>query len=140
MKWSYLISILPSAIICCKSKAPKPVEPSCPDGFWVVPDGYKCMGGLQMTDCAKNRKCMNYHYLCNGERNLMYEKDEFSSDSNYTDGTPDEKFCTDEFCATLTDGRTRRCPGTTRCITPTANFFPGTQIPIGPMCSEVRLA
>ena len=140
MKWIIFIFTLPPAILCCKSRAPTPIEPPCPDGFWKVPDGYKCIGvSGSMTDCAKNHKCMNYAYLCDGERNLMYEKDKFISESNYTDGTPDETFCTDEFCANLADGRTKRCPETTRCITPTVNLFPGTAIPIGPMCSEVKI-
>ena len=134
---------LPSLIICCKK--------SCPPGFWEVPEGFKCIGSTdKLTDCAKNHKCMNYASLCNGIRDLMYENDELKydfdefhrlklvSNLSYTDGTPDENICTDEFCQTLLDGRTHRCPGTTRCIPPTKHYFHGTNIPIGPICSEVK--
>ena len=142
------IFTLPSSIFCCKREKPPLPEPFCPPGFWEVPDGYKCIDeSHRMTDCTKNLKCMNCAYLCNGERNLMYENDTyyntlsvFTNDFNYTNGTPDENYCTDEFCATpeVCGGRTKLCPGTTRCITPTKHHFPGTHIPIGPICSEVN--
>ena len=141
-----LFLIMPSLISCCKSQPQKPPEPPCPDGFWEVPEGYRCIGSsIGMTDCAKNHKCMNYAYLCNGDRDVEYENDTntpWNSDSNYTDGklwnTPDENICTKEFCATLSDGRTHLCPGTSRCIAPIKHHFPGTNISTGPMCSEVR--
>lgn len=138
---------LPSSIWCCKGRKPTTPEHLCPPGFWEVPDGYRCIGQThKMTDCAKDHKCMNCAYLCNGERNLMYDNDDHSiqynlrNDSNYPNGTPDENYCTDEFCATpeVCGGRTKRCPGTTRCITPTKHHFSGTDIPIGPICSEVK--
>ena len=128
----------PSFVISCKSKTSEPAKPPCPDGFWEVPDGWKCNGGY-MTDCANDHKCMNYAYLCNGRRTLRRVDDRNNSDANYPDGSPDENVCTDEFCSNLTDGRTRRCPGTTRCITPHVDYYKGTDIPIGPICAEVRL-
>ena len=144
----FLLSF-PSLIFCCKKNPP---EPPCPPGFWEVPEGYKCIGSTnRLTECAKNHKCMNYARLCNGIRDLMYENDTLKyhydsktqrviivSNLSYTDGTPDENICTDEFCGTLLDGRTNRCPGTTRCIPPTKHYFHGTDIPIGPICSEVN--
>ena len=141
-----LFLILPSLISCCKSQPQKPPEPPCPDGFWEVPEGYRCIGrSIGMTDCAKNHKCMNYARLCDGDRDVEYENDTntpWVSDPIYTDGklwnTPDENICTNEFCATLSDGRTHLCPGTSRCITPIKHHFPGTNISTGPMCSEVR--
>ena len=132
-----LLLILPSLILCCKSQPQKPPEPPCPEGFWEVPEGYKCIGvSGRKTDCEKNHKCMNYARLCDGDQDLEYEN--HTSDSNYTDGTPDENICTNDFCAKLLDGRTHRCPGTTRCIPPIKHHFPGTDIPTGPICSEVK--
>ena len=136
---------LPSLIFCCKKNQP------CPPGFWEVPEGYKCIGSTdKLIECAKNHKCMNYAWLCNGIQDLIYENDEIKygydklgkfglvSNLSYSDGTPDENICTDEFCGSLLDGRTHRCPGTTRCIPPTKHYFHGTDIPIGPICSEVN--
>ena len=135
IKFFVLLLTLPCLVHCCKSKAPEPTKPPCPDGFWEVPEGWKCNGGY-LSDCANSQKCMNNAYLCNGARDLRRLK-KLNNDSNYLEGSPDENSCTDEFCATLRDGRTRRCPGTTRCITPITNYFPGTDVAIGPICSEV---
>ena len=68
-----LFQFLPSLILCCKSQ---PQKPPCPEGFWEVPEGYKCIGvsGL-MTVCERNHKCMNYALLCDGNRDLEYEND-----------------------------------------------------------------
>ena len=141
---SFLI-VLPGTVLGCKSK---PVKPSCPEGYWKVPDGWKCHGHIldpliDMIRCANDYKCMNSAFLCDGRRSIRRE-DTYShdygwnnSDANYPNGSPDENMCTDEFCSTLTDGRTRRCPGTTRCISPTVNY-PGIDIPIGPICKEVK--
>ena len=127
-----LFQFLPSLILCCKSQ---PQKPPCPEGFWEVPEGYKCIGvSGTMTDCERNHKCMNYARLCDGDQDLEYVNHD--SHSNYTDGTPDENICTNEFCATLLDGRTHRCPGTTRCIPPIKHHFPDTNISTGPVCSE----
>ena len=132
---SFIIFILisPSSIICCKGKSPEPTEPPCPEGFWKVPDGYKCTGvRYGLTDCANNGKCMNYAYVCDGKRSMRSE----TASNNSIEQEPDESLCTDEFCSTLVDGRTKRCPGTTRCIPP-YTFFPSTDIPMGPVCAEV---
>ena len=84
-----LFLILPSLILCCKSQPQKPPEPPCPEGFWEVPEGYKCIGvSGTMTDCERNHKCMNYARLCDGDQDLEYVNHD--SHSNYTDGTPDE--------------------------------------------------
>jgi len=135
--------LLPGIILCCKSK---PIKPPCPDGYWKVPNGWKCHGDWldplkDMIHCANDYECMNSAYLCDGRRSIRRE-DTYSweygwnnSDANYPDGSPDENMCTDEFCSSLTDGRTRRCPGTTRCISPSVNY-PSTDIPIGPICKE----
>ena len=141
------LASFPTIIVTCKSK---PNKPLCPDGYWKVPDGWKCKGYptwrntmIDMVHCTNDYKCINYANLCNGIRNTRRE-DAYShsygwneSDANYPNGSPDENLCTDEFCLTLTDGRRRRCPGTTRCISPTVNY-PGTDIPIGPICAEVK--
>lgn len=131
-----IIAALPKLAIGCKSKTPKPIKPPCPEGYWEVPEGWKC-NGADKGDCFNNQNCMNYAYLCNGRRNLRRDGDQNNSDSNYVDGSPDENLCTDQFCLRLKDGRSRRCSGTTRCITPTENYFEGTDIPIGPICAEV---
>ena len=132
---------LPICALGCKSKAPKP---HCPDGYWVIPDGWKSYlefgRNRNLTDrtynCSKNcDKCLNYKYLCNGERDLM--RDGPLTAFEYSNGSPDENICSDEFCSSLPDGRTKRCPGTTRCIEPTSTYFEGTNIPIGPICAEV---
>ena len=128
-------------VLSCKSKTPEPVKVSCPDGFWKVPDGWKCIReyGDKTVNCANDDQCMNYAHLCDNKINLKRRDNQDNSDIYYRNGwaEPDEKFCTDEFCSTLTDGRTRRCPGMTRCITPVVNYYSGTDVPIGPICSEV---
>ena len=132
---------LPLCALGCKSTAP---EPSCPEGYWEIPDGWKSYlefnrnrnltGGTYNS--AKNcDNCLNYKYLCNGERDLM--RDGPLTAFNYSNGSPDENICSDEFCSSLPDGRTKHCPGTTRCIKPTVTYFEGTNIPIGPICAEV---
>ena len=132
---------LPLCALGCKSTAP---EPSCPEGYWEIPDGWKIYLFLNVTydstytcgkDCIKNYKCLNYKYLCNGERDLM--RDGPLTAFDYSNGSPDENICSDEFCSSLPDGRTKRCPGTTRCIEPTVTYFKGTNIPIGPICAGV---
>ena len=130
-----VIATLPKLAIGCKSETSKPIKPTCPEGYWEVPEGWKCNGAYK-GDCFNNQNCMNYAYLCNGRRDLRREGQN-NSDSNYLDGSPDENLCTDKFCSRLKDGRTRRCSGTSRCITPTVNYFEGTDIPIGPICAEV---
>ena len=136
-----LLILFPTFVVSCKSKAPEPepVGVACPDGFWKVPDEWKCMDKYRedTLDCVNNYQCMNYEYLCDGERNLRRWDHQDYSDRNYRNGSPDENLCTDEFCSTLTDGRTRRCPGTTRCISPIVHYHSGTDIPIGPICAEV---
>ena len=133
---NFLIS-LPSFVLSCKSKTPEPEKVTCPDGFWQVPDEWKC-NGLNHVDCANDYRCMNYANLCDGKRSLSRRDHQDYSDENHRNGSPDENLCTDEFCSTLTDGRTRRCPGTTRCISPIVHYHSGTDIPIGPICAEVR--
>ena len=59
--------LFPTFVISCKSKTPEPVkEVTCPDGFWKVPDGWKCMRKYWDKDveCANDDQCMNYAYLC----------------------------------------------------------------------------
>ena len=135
--------LCPTFVQSCKSKAPEPepepVKITCPDGFWKVPDEWKCMRKywVNRVECAIDDQCMNYAYLCDGERNLIRRDHQNFSDWRYRNGSPDENLCTDKFCSTLTDGRTRRCPGTTRCITPIVHYHSGTDIPIGPICAEV---
>ena len=133
--------LFPTFVLSCKSKTPEPVkEVTCPDGFWKVPDEWKCMRKYWDRDveCANDDQCMNYAYLCDGKRNLNRRDKKDDSYKIYLNGSPDENLCTDEFCSTLTDGRTRRCPGTTRCISPIVHYHPGTDIPIGPICAEVK--
>ena len=132
--------LFPTFVLSCKSKTPEPVkEVICPDGFWRVPDGWKCIREHwnYNFECANHDQCMNYAYLCDGKRNLKRRDHQDYSDKSYRNGSPDENLCTDEFCSTLTDGRTRRCPGTTRCIPPIVHYHSGTDIPIGPICAEV---
>ena len=138
--------LFPTFVLSCKSKTPEPVkEVICPDGFWRVPDGWKCIREHwnYNFECANDDQCMNYAYLCDGKRNLIRRDHQDYSDYleiyglTYRNGTPDENLCTDEFCSTLTDGRTQRCPGTTRCIPPIVHYYSGTDIPIGPICAEV---
>ena len=138
-----LFLCLPYLIFCCKSQPQKPPEPPCPEGFWKVPKGYKCIGttdgywrNCESKSHTKTHDCMKYTRLCDGEQDLEYRN--HSRDTNYPNGTPDENICTNEFCATLLDGRTHRCPGTTRCIPPIKHHFPGTDISTGPICSEVK--
>ena len=126
-----ILVTVPSFVLSCKSNS----RPPCPEGYWQVPDGWKCDGG-DMTDCTNHQNCMHFSYLCDGERNLRRENEDNYSEL-YLDGSPDESSCTDEFCATLSDGRTRRCPGTTRCIMPSKNNFSGSGIAIGQICGEV---
>ena len=123
-------------VLSCKSKTPEPVKVSCPDGFWKVPDGWKCIRdyGENTFGCTNDDQCMSYAYLCNGRRN----SERRDHQTYYWHELPDEKFCTDEFCSTLTDGRTRRCPHTTTCIPPIVHYHSGTDIPIGPICAEVK--
>ena len=138
-----LFLCLPSLILCCKSQPQKPPEPSCPEGFWKVPEGYRCIGTTAgyWKNCEKKHECLKYTRLCNGEQDLEYRNHTgpLLPDTNYPNGTPDENVCTNEFCATLLDGRTYRCPGTTRCIPPIKHHFPGTDISTGPICSEVKI-
>ena len=133
---NFLIS-MPAFVLSCKSKAPEPVKVTCPDGFWKVPDEWEC-NGINHVDCANDYRCMNYANLCDGKRSLSRRDHQDYSDKNYWNGSPDENLCTDEFCSTLTDGRKRRCPGTTRCILPIVHYYSGTDIPIGPICAEVK--
>ena len=131
-----LFVTLPTFVFSCKSRAQDPDSPLCPEGYWEVPEGWQAFAGYK-SDGFWNDKCMKYAYLCDGERSLI-KAQYHNKYHNYPDGSPDENNCTDEFCASLTDGRTKRCPGTTRCITPTVDYFEGTDIPIGPICAEVR--
>ena len=79
-----------------------------------------------------------YKYLCNGESDLRIDYTDKKDTIDYSNGSPDENICSDEFCSSLPDGRTKHCPGTTRCIAPTVTYFEGTNIPIGPICAEVK--
>ena len=117
---------LPMCAQGCKSKAP---EPTCPEGYWEVPDGWIQYDSNDAKEsiyncgknCNKNGKCLNYKYLCNGESDVMRDSTDLTID--YFKGSPDESICSDEFCSSLPDGRTKRCPGTTRCIAPTITYF-----------------
>ena len=60
---------LPTFVLSCKSKAPEPKKVTCPDGFWKVPDEWKC-SGINHVDCANDYRCMNYASLCDGKRSL----------------------------------------------------------------------
>ena len=63
---------LPSATLCCKSAPPPPIPTKlqCPEGYWKVPDGYKCFGP-NATDCLEDEECINYEYLCDGEDKMF---------------------------------------------------------------------
>ena len=146
MKTDYTLTFiflvaLPTFVFSCKSKAQDPDKPLCPEGYWEVPDGWQAFGGYE-NNGVWNDKCMKYAYLCDGKRSLMTNGTPHAGHTldtyDYPNGSPDENHCTDEFCASLTDGRTKRCPGTTRCITPIVDYFEGTDVPIGPICAEVR--
>ena len=133
-----LFFTLPSFTLSCKSKAPKTEEISCPSGFQKVPKGFKC-NGADNIDCANEQNCVNSAtYLCDGKPSIRKAASSSRNDGLLTEDRPDENVCTDEFCASLDDGRTKRCPGTTRCIKPNRKYFPNTNIPIGAMCAEVR--
>ena len=133
-----LLLTIPSFTLSCKSRALKTEEILCPHGFQKVPKGFKC-NGADNIDCANDQDCINLAaYLCDGKPSIRKMTSNSRNDGLLTDERPDENSCTDEFCAALDDGRTRRCPGTTRCIKPTTKYFPNTNIPIGAMCAEVR--
>ena len=68
----FVILILPSTILCCKStpsSPPIPTKLQCPDGYWKVPDGYKCFGP-NLTNCVEDEECISYDYLCNGDNKM----------------------------------------------------------------------
>ena len=133
-----LLLTIPSFILSCKSKASKTQEILCPNGFQKVPKGFKCNGANNL-DCANEQNCVNSAaYLCDGKPSIRKADSNSRNDGLLTEDRPDENVCTDEFCAALDDGRTKRCPGTTRCIKPNRKYFPNTNIPIGAMCVEVR--
>ena len=128
---------LPICALGCKSKAIAS-EPSCPKGYWEVPDGWKSYKRTYNCgeNCNNNEKCLNYRYLC--DETTDSRRDGTNMTIDYSNGSIDESICSDEFCSSLPDGRTKHCPGTTRCIKPTVTYFEGTNIPIGPICAEVK--
>ena len=67
-----MLLILPSTMLCCKSAPPPlpiPTKLECPEGYWKVPDGYKCFGPNK-ADCVEDEECIKYDYLCDGENKL----------------------------------------------------------------------
>ena len=123
----------------CKSSSYScpPNQMKIPSGYFTretkdLPNYYKTTG--EKEEDYRQRKCLRLEFMCDGEPDF-YDEDLGKGTKHET--RPDEDFCGDVVCSKLALGRTKRCPGTTRCIVPPTKFFTGTNIPIGPICEEV---